>query len=213
MNLRGRTTSVIHRRQQPPARSHWARGGWIDAMVREKSPAHGNGLGICTPRVAAYRICPANACHTIASPRLRPTKIIASGAPAQMQSEDGPRCGSQRWLDPDHDSVSSRTTSVIHRRRLGQAWNHEARGGWIDAMVREESRAHGNGLGIASALVWVCPSSLTAPRRAIAYDRLRPPRIMASGVPLRSGARTVGTAAASTGMVRVMTSSSPERRA
>ncbi len=80
------------------------------------------------------------------------------------------------------------TTSVIHRRRQPRSRSHEARGGWIDAMVREESQAHGTGLEIGSALVWVCPSSVTAPWRAIADRRLCLRRIMASGLaaPIRS---------------------------
>jgi hypothetical protein len=40
-----------------------------------------------------------------------------SGVPAPVLSENLGRCGCHRWHGPDHDSVSSRTTSVIHRRR------------------------------------------------------------------------------------------------
>jgi hypothetical protein len=112
-SVSSRTISVIHRRRQPQSRSHEARGGWIDAMVREKSPAGGNALAIWTARVAAYPICPANACEAIATPGLRSREMIPSGVPARILSEDGLRCGCQRWHGPDHDSVSSRT---LYRR-------------------------------------------------------------------------------------------------
>jgi hypothetical protein len=88
------------------------------------------------PRVAAYTICPANAYEAIGTPGLRSPEMIPSGVPARILSEDELRCGCQRWHGPDHDSVSSRTTSVIHRQRQPPTRSHEARGGWIDAMVR-----------------------------------------------------------------------------
>jgi hypothetical protein len=81
--------------------------------------------GKCRPRHRVF-----------ASPRLRPPVIITSGVTAPTRSEDFRRCRRPRCHASDHDAVSSRTTSVIHRRRQPQPPSHEARGGWIEAMVR-----------------------------------------------------------------------------